>query len=86
MKSPDEFHYGIEEPPKERQICTCDRCDDGIFRGDKVVVIEMPRGTVRWCMACANIRLKLTLSEVLESVGLDVSECDARELEEEYGR
>jgi hypothetical protein len=83
MKSPDEFHYGIEEPPRKRQICTCDRCDSGIFPGEIVVTIQLPRKTVRWCTACANVRLKLSLSDILDSVGIDVSECNAEVLEEE---
>lgn len=83
MKSPDEFHYGIEEPPKKHQICTCDRCDEGIFAGERVVSLNLPNGAVHWCVACANVRLKLPLADILDSVGIDVSECNAEELEEE---
>lgn len=61
MKSPDEFHYGIEEPPRKRQICTCDRCDSGIFPGERVVTIELPRknGTLvhSVCQCAAEVKL-----------------------------
>ena len=83
MRSHDEYYYGIEEPVKKRQICTCGRCGDGIFLGDRVVMVEKPKGAVTWCMACANVRLKMTLADIAEEIGLDVSECDAGELEEE---
>lgn len=67
MKSPDEFHYGFEEPPKEPNAVVCAVCGDIIRADDSAVVIERDGGDPLYyherCVSTAN-------EEFAEAIGL----------------
>lgn len=82
MKSPDEFHYGFEEPAKEPNAFVCAVCGDIIRADDSAVVIERDGGEpLYYHERCVS--KKMTLEDAAEHFGLFVSGCKGYELEEE---
>lgn len=82
MKSPDEFHYGIDPPREEPNGIRCARCGDPIKHDDAAAVIETRDGnTINVHERC--LYKPLTLEEAAELFRAYVSECRGYELEEE---
>lgn len=82
MKSPDEFHYGIEESPKKPNAIVCALCGDIIEPDNNAVVIERyGNDPMHYHERCAS--KKMTLEDAAEHFGLFVSGCKGYELEEE---
>jgi hypothetical protein len=86
MKSPDEFHYGFEEPgkPRENIVCECGICGRVILRDDFVVTVEIPgRGEWRAHERCWFALRQMTFDDAVSSLGIETGQCKGYELEEE---